>query len=417
MKRIVITGLGVVAPNGTGMEAFQQALQKQVSGIRFDTELDSLAFACKVSGRPQITEAYLHRFFDDITLRFLVSSGVRFGIMAGMEAWRNAGLPETAEWKPRMGCILGSGLSGVEAWREAIYTVDNKNVRRLGSRVVEQTMPSGAAAYLGGKYKLGNQVTANSAACATGTEALILAAERIQSGKADLMLAGSTDSWGPYIWGGFDSMRVMSRRYTETPEQASRPMNAQPDGFVPGSGAGAFVLESLEHAQARDATIYAEYLGGFVNSGGQVPPGSMTAPNPDAVRICILEALRDADIAPEQVDLISGHLTATMGDVLEIQAYAQIFQGEKPWVNSLKGYTGHCLAAAGSVELVATCLQLQSQFVLGNANATPVHPEILSCWEEAKIPVSNQQVPVNYALKTSFGFGDVNAACVLKAFA
>src|SRR5690606_34979260 len=154
-------------------------------------------------------------------------------------------------------------------FRDAIYLLDDGQVKRLGSTVVVQTMASAVSAFLGGILGLGNQVTTNSSACTTGTEAISIGYERIQSGKAKRIAVGSCSDDGLYIWGGFDAMRVMTYKHNETPEQGSRPMSATASGFVPGSGAGALVLESLESALERNATIYAEVLGGHVNSGGQ----------------------------------------------------------------------------------------------------------------------------------------------------
>jgi 3-oxoacyl-(acyl-carrier-protein) synthase len=263
---------------------------------------------------------------------------------------------------------------------------------------------------------LGNQVSSNSAACATGTEALLLAYERIASGKAERMLAGACNSHGPYAWGGFDSMRVLNRQSNDAPERASRPMSATAAGFVPGSGAGALLLESLESARRRGARIYAELLGGALNSGGHRQGGSMTAPNPQGVLRCIGLALENAGVRPEEVDLISGHLTATMGDPLEVNYWSQALKREGkefPYINSLKSMVGHCLGASGAIECVAAVLQLAHQKVHPSINCEDIHPDIETLISPDCIPqkaISPKKLDV--VAKSSFGFGDVNA-CVL----
>ncbi|MDQ1089742.1 beta-ketoacyl synthase, partial [Siphonobacter sp. SORGH_AS_1065] len=283
-KRVVITGLGVAAPNGVGIPAFTEAIQHGRSGIRFLPQLAELKFSCQVGGIPPVTDAIKTHYFSELQLKQLNSSGILYGVIAGMEAWQNAGLaPAENEPDWESGMVFGTGMLGVDKFREAIYKVDEGQVRRLGSTVVTQTMASGISAYLGGMLGMGNQITTNSSACATGTEAILMAYERVANGQAIRMLAGSCNDHGPYIWGGFDAMRVMTYQHNDYPEQASRPLSATASGFVPGSGAGALVVESLESAIERKAPIYAEILGGHVNSGGQRQGGTLTAPNPFAV--------------------------------------------------------------------------------------------------------------------------------------
>jgi 3-oxoacyl-(acyl-carrier-protein) synthase len=192
--------------------------------------------------------------------------------------------------------------------------VNEGRVRRLGSRVVEQVMNSGTSARISGLIGAGNQVTSNSAACSTGNEAIIDALWRIRMGLAKRMVAGGSEGATPYIWGGFDAMRVMSRKFNDNPAAGSRPMSATACGFVPGSGGAMLVLEELETALARGARIYVEVIGGYVNCGGQRMGGSMTAPNPEGVKRCIRGAVADAGINPAEVDAINGHLTATYAD-------------------------------------------------------------------------------------------------------
>ncbi|MCD2258342.1 beta-ketoacyl-[acyl-carrier-protein] synthase family protein [Psychroserpens luteolus] len=420
-NRVVITGLGVVSPNGVGLDAFTTAIKKGQPGITFHQQLADLQFSCCIGGVPLISEEKKLEYLTPLQLRGFNSSGILYGCIAGMDAWRDAGLSIDPKSKLDFdsGTVFGTGTSGVEKFREAIYKLDDKQVKRLGSTVVVQTMASGISAFLGGILGLGNQVTTNSSACTTGTEAILMGYERIKNGQAKCMLVGSCSDDGPYIWGGFDAMRVMTYKHNDTPEQGSRPMSASASGFVPGSGAGALVLESLESALERNAKIYAEVLGGHINSGGQRQGGTMTAPNPEAVQHCIKEAVVNANISAIDIDTINGHLTATSKDALEVENWTKALdrQGNDfPYINSLKSMVGHCLAAAGSIESVATVLQLKEQFVFPNINCDDVHPEISNLISEEKIVKRALKTELNIAAKASFGFGDVNACIIFKRY-
>ncbi|MBZ4041023.1 beta-ketoacyl-[acyl-carrier-protein] synthase family protein [Flavobacterium hibisci] len=420
-KRVVITGLGVAAPNGVGIPAFTSAIKNGVSGIRHDAQLQELQFSCQIAGKPEITEELKSQYFTDLELRGFNSTGILYGVVAGMEAWKNAGLPVEINDEPDWdsGTIFGSGTSGIDKFRESIYKIDELQTRKLGSTVVAQTMNSGISAYLGGKLGLGNQVTTNSSACSTGTEAIIMAYDRIKSGKAKRILAGSTGDSGPYIWAGFDALRVCSSKYNENPELGSRPMSATAAGFVPGSGAGALLIEDLDTALERGATIYAEILGGNVNSGGQRGNGSMTAPNSTAVQRCITEAIQNAEISSAGIDAINGHLTATTKDSLEIENWTKALnrKGDNfPYINSLKSMTGHCLSAAGSIESVASVLQLYEGFLFGNTNCEDLHPDIEKLIDPSKVLYKTFDIDLNIVAKASFGFGDVNACVLFKKY-
>jgi len=420
-KRVVITGLGVAAPNGVGIPAFTHSLRNSISGIRHDSQLEELQFSCQIAGQPPISDELKLEYFTELELRGFNSTGILYGVIAGIEAWKNAGLSIENNEEPNWdsGTIFGSGTSGIDKFRESIYKIDELQVRRLGSTVVAQTMNSGISAYLGGKLGLGNQVTTNSSACATGTEAIMMAYDRIQAGQAKRILAGSTGDSGPYIWAGFDALRVCSSKYNDTPEEGSRPMSASAAGFVPGSGAGALVIEDLESALERGATIYAEILGGNVNSGGQRGNGSMTAPNSTAVQRCITDAIQNAGISATDIDAINGHLTATTKDSLEIENWTKALDRKGtnfPYINSLKSMTGHCLSAAGSIESVATVLQLHEGFLFGNTNCEDLHPEITALIDASKVPLKTIDKNLNIIAKASFGFGDVNACIIFKKF-
>ena len=420
-NRVVITGLGVVAPNGVGLPAFTNAIKTGISGITYHQQLNEKGFSCCIGGIPKVSEEKKLEYLTPLQLRGFNSTSILYGCMAGIDAWKDAGFSvnENSVLDYDSGLIFGTGNSGIEKLREAIYKIDDQKVRRLGSTSVVQTMASGISAYLGGILGLGNQVTTNSSACTTGTEALLLGFERIKNGKAKRMLVGSSSDSSLYTWGGFDAMRVMSYKHNETPEKGSRPMSATAAGFVPGSGAGALVLESLESALERKATIYAEVLGGNINSGGQRNGGSLTAPNAEAVQKCISDAILDANISASEIDVINGHLTATSKDSLEIENWTKALQRtgtDFPYINSLKSMVGHCLAASGAIEAVASVIQVKEQFVFPNVNCEDVHPEISALIANAKIPTQMIEKNITILAKASFGFGDVNACVIFKKY-
>ena len=414
--------MGVVAPNGVGLADFEEAIRSGRSGIRYVDRLEELGFACRVGGVPPVTEDQQAQYFNPLTLRQLKADGVLYGCMAGMEAWKNAGLDldrntATPDWES--GCIFGAGLAGADVIRDTAYKIDSKNVKRLGSSTVQQTMSGGVSAYLGGFLGLGNQVTTNASACSTGTESLLLGFQRIQAGFATRMVCGSCDSASPYVWAGFDAMRVLNRKFNHAPEAASRPMSASAAGFVPGGGAGALVLETLESAQSRQVPILAEVRGGYINSGGQRNGGTMTAPNKEGIKRCILGALTNSSISGRDIDAISGHLTATMFDAHEIAIWTEALNRsgkDFPFINALKSMTGHCLSASGALEAVASVLQLQKGFLHPSINCEDIHPAIAEHIFPGCIPSKAISNNLNLLLSASFGFGDVNSCIVLQKF-
>lgn len=416
----MVTGLGVCAPNGIGLKAFQNSLDKGISGIRFHEELKELNFSCQIAGQPYIEGVNLNDYFTNVQLKGLNSSGLIYGAIAGFDAWKDARL-KINEMEPDWdsGSVFGTGVLGVDKFRESIYKVDAGNVRRLGSTAVNQTMASGISAHLGGLLGLGNQITANSSACATGTEAILIGYDRIKSGMAKRMLVGSCSDSGPYIWGGFDAMRILPAKYNDNPEMASRPMSESAAGFVPGSGAGALVLETLESALERGASIYGEILGGAINSGGQRLGGSMTAANPRGVQRCIKKALENSKIRPNELDSINGHLTATTKDPDEIRNWSMalgLSGSDFPFINSFKGHFGHCLAASGSIECVGVLLQIKCGKIFGTMNCEDVHPKISALIDKNKVVNKTiDQMPKTVA-KASFGFGDVNSCVIFRHY-
>ena len=419
-SRVVITGLGVIAPNGCGLDDFSAAIKNGVSGIRFDPRLRDLLFSCQLAGEPQVSDELINEGFSALELRNFNSTGILYGVLAGIEAWKHAGLPiDLTEPDYDSGSVFGAGTSGIDKFRESIYKLDQLQMRKLGSTVVIQTMLSGITAYLGGKLGMGNQVTTNSSACITGAESILMGFDRIRTGRAKRMLCGSTSDSGPYIWAGFDAIKVCTYKFNDRPAEGSRPMSATASGFVPGAGSGALLLESLDSALDRGVPIYAEVLGGHINSGGQRGNGSITAPNGQAVQRCIQQALKETGVSAAEVDVINAHLTATSKDPDEIFNWSAALDRKGanfPYVSALKSMTGHCLSGSGSIECVSAVLQLYEDFLFPNLNCEDLHPRITDCIDQQSIPQKLIRKELNILAKASFGFGDINACILFKKY-
>lgn len=421
-RRVVVTGMGVVAPNGIGLENYADALREGRSGLRHVPKLEELNFGCTVAGTPdaETVEEMAHEYFSP-DLLMAMNSSHRFGAIAAVDAWTDAGFEvpdhDSDHVHTEAGAVVGTGIGGLDTTGEKLVPLtDAGRVRRLGSTLVEQIMASGVSARVSGLLALGNQVTTNSSACSTGTEAILMGARRIQEGRAERMLCGGTEAATHYIWAGFDSMRVLCRTFNDRPEAASRPLSATAGGFVPGSGAAILHLESLESARRRDARIYAEVLGGAVNCGGHRHGGSMTAANPESVRRSIRAAVEDAGIEPGEVDAINGHLTATGADPQEVANWSEALErGPEnfPAIHSTKSMIGHALGAAGALESVACVLMLRDGFLHPSLNCEDVHPEIEPF--AASIPHETRETPnLRTIMKSGFGFGDVNVCTVYR---
>jgi len=419
-RRVVVTGLGVVAPNANGLADFELALRKGRSGCRHQESMAELRFACQVAAVPQGTEELAEATLPEHEL-VAMNSSQRYASLAGLEAWQDAGLErpeagdERVDWAS--GAVLGTGIGGMDTIIERLAPlVSAGKTRRLGSTAVEQVMASGVSARLSGLLALGNQVTTNSSACSTGTEAVVLGRDRIRAGLADRMLCGGVEGASPYIWAGFDAMRVLCRTHNDAPEKASRPMSASAAGFVPGAGAGVLVLESLSSALERGARIYAELIGASVNCGGQRQGGSMTAPNPEAVTRCIRSAVVDAGVDASEIGAINGHLTATNADSREVRSWCdalRVAPERLPAITSTKSMVGHTLGAAGAIECVASVLMAYRGFVHPSINCDDLHPEIAPF--AASVAHETREVPdLRVVAKAGFGFGDVNAAVLFR---
>ncbi len=418
-KRVVITGMGVVSPNAIGLSNFEESLRDGRSGIRHIPKLEALNFSCQIGGIPEnfaeaVQNHSCRNHFSGL------SDNIGYASMAAIDAWQDAYLKihesnGYVDWDT--GAIIGCGICGMETIATTVVPAVNAGkVRRLGSQIVENVMGSGVSACVAGILGLGNQVTSNSSACSTGTEAVVEAAWRIRMGLAKRMVAGGSEGASPYTWAGFDAMRVLSRKFNDQPEKGSRPMSASACGFVPGAGAGVLVIEELEAALNRGSRIYAEILGAAVNCGGQRGGGSMTAPNPEGVQRCIQGALADAGVSPDEIDLINGHLTATFADPHEIENWSKALGRPPenfPMINSTKSMIGHCLGAAGSIETIASVLEIYKGFAHPSINTEDIHPD-LEAFSNKIVQTCLDFPDLKTVAKASFGFGDVNSCLILK---
>lgn len=422
MKRVVITGIGVVSPIGAGKEIFLDSIKKGISGIKRIDELSNLNFNCQIGGIPDTQKSEFLPILEKYNLADS-SSTIKYSCLAAIEAWLDAGF-SIPDYNSQVvdqdtGIIIGSGFGSIDLiGNKLIPLVNEGKLKKIRSSTIEQLIFSAPAALLSGILATGNFLTSNSNACSTGTESVLLGFDAVRNGKAKRMIVGSAEGYSPYYWAIFDALRVTATSFNETPEKGCRPMSEKACGLVPSAGAGILILEELEAALLRGAKIYAEIGGGYLNSGGQRNGGTMTAPNPAGVISCIKGAIVDAHIDASQIDCISGHLSSTMADVIEIKNWTKalnLYGTDFPFINSLKSITGHCLGASGSIEVIAAVLEIYHQFIHPSINCEDVHPEISKLIDPGKIPqnlIENQSI--NFVAKTSFGFGDVNSCVILK---
>lgn len=421
LSRVVITGMGVVSPNGVGKKQFLSALKKGISGIDFQPDLEKLGYRCQVAGVPPLTQIEIDSFLKRFGMEEVISSGIIYGCMAALEAWEDAGLVvDTNSSQPDIdsSCIFGTGSNGAEATIYQIEKAEKAMGKKLDPSIPMQSLNNAVSIYIAYMLGLGGQVTSNASACSTGTEGLMMAYDKIRYRNEKRILIGSSESNGAFVWSPFDAMFATAQEHNHHPKQASRPLGDGATGFVPGAGGGALVVESLDSALERGAHIYAEIIGGHVNSGGQRGDGSMTIGNIHGMIRCIQMAMRDAKITPRDIDLISGHLTSTIGDIIEIRSWisATGLMGDKfPYINSTKSMIGHSLSASGSIESIASIMQLENNFIHPSLNAHPLHPDIAPYIAAEKVPnkiIKNHQLDI--VAKLSLGFGDVNTCIFFK---
>ncbi len=422
VERVVVTGLGVIAPNANNTRDFSRALREGKSGVRFYPMARDLGYSCQVAALPEGVDELKPRYLtpDEV---LATNECMAFAAIAAIDAWTDAGFTrppagsEEVDWDT--GAIIGTGCGGMDAVADKLVPlVNDGKFALLGSTMLEESMLSGNSARVGGLLALGNQVTTNSSACTTGNEAVVEAYRHIREGRAKRMFAGGSEGHSTHFWAGSDVMKVLCRTHNDAPEKASRPMSATASGFVPAAGAGILLLESLSSARARGARIYAEVLGGNVNGGGHRNGGSMSWPNGDGVRRCIKDAVASSGIGPEQVDAISGHLTSTFADAQEVESWSQalgLTPSRMPLIHATKSLIGHALGAAGGIECVAAVLELAEGFVHGSANCEDLHPALTAYAD--RIPHTTMLLPdMKVMAKASFGFGDVNACIIFRKF-
>lgn len=418
MTRIVVTGMGILAPNAHGLDDYSTALREGRSGIRFVQELADLGFGCQVAGIPVGVEELKSAYFLPEALSRM-SEVMLFSAIAAIDCWRDAGFEVPAhdsdevDWET--GAVIGTGAGSHDTLgNKVVPLVNGKRIRRLGGSTTEQIMVSGVSANIGGMLGLGGPVTTNASACSTGTESVLLAAQILRQGRVKRMLAAAAEGASAYTWGPLDSMFVMVRDFNDRPAEACRPMSATAAGFAPSAGAGAILLETLESAEERGARIYAELLGGYANSGGQRQGGSITAPNPEGIRRCIRGALADAGVEARDVDAVNGHLTGTMADPMEIECWRTALSREAstmPWIQATKSLVGHGLGAAGAFECVASILELHEGFLHPSVNCEDLHAAIEPYADRVVREAREEEIRV--LAEASFGFGDINGCLIL----
>tara|TARA_B100000949_G_scaffold51634_4_gene45247 strand:+ start:115 stop:1341 length:1227 start_codon:yes stop_codon:yes gene_type:complete len=403
IPRVVVTGIGIVSSVGVGCNAVSEALRKGQSGIRFSQAYADLGFRSHIHGD---IEADLDQQIDRKLKRFM-GDAAAYNYLAMEEAVSNSGLTQEQVSDLRTGLVMGSGGGSPENIVEAADLLRQRGVKRVGPYRVTRTMASTATACLGTAYKIRGVSYAISSACATSAHCIGNAAELIQMGKQDVVFAGGGEEihWSTSVM--FDAMGALSSRYNDRPESASRAYDANRDGFVISGGAGVLVLESLSHAEARGAPVYAELVGYGATSDGH----DMVQPSGDGAARCMAQALQSVD---GPIDYLNAHGTSTpVGDIAELGAIRQVFGDQMPRIASTKSLTGHALGAAGVNEAVYALLMLREDFISASANI-----QELDSMAEGYPIVRELQVDagLNQVMSNSFGFGGTNCTLVFRRF-
>ena len=411
-RRVVVTGLGLVTPLGLGAPANWSALLAARSGIGPITAFDTTGFDVRIAG--QVPDFDLAPFIgrkDAKKMDRFIHHALVAARLAGDDAGLSCPLPEALG--ERTGVLVGSGLGGLQTIEESIEILRTKGPSRLSPFTIPRLITNLAPGHISILYNaLGPNLSAVSA-CATGAHAVGDAARLIALGEMDVMFAGGAEATiTPLGIGGFAAMKALSTR-NDSPGDASRPFDAERDGFVAAEGAGVLILEALDHARARGARIYAELLGYGASSDAH----HITAPDPEGrgARRAMKAALEDAGVAPEDVDYVNAHGTSTpFNDTIETFALKQVFgdHARQLWISSTKGCTGHMLGAAGAVEAAYTALALATGEVPPTANLE--HPD--PACDLDYVPREARRRPLNVAISNSFGFGGTNACLVFRRF-
>jgi 3-oxoacyl-[acyl-carrier-protein] synthase-1 len=401
MRRVVVTGMGIVSSIGNNTQEVLASLREAKSGIVRADKYAELGFRCQVHGAPRLEP---EEVVDRRAMRFL-GGGAAWNHVAMEQAIRDSGVEEKEISNVRTGIVMGSGGPSCRAIIDAADTARSKGPKRVGPFAVPKAMSSTASATLATWFKIKGVNYSISSACATSNHCIGNAAELIQWGKQDLIFAGGCEELDWSLSVLFDAMGAMSSKYNETPQKASRAYDKDRDGFVIAGGAGVLVLEELEHAKARGAKIYGEVAGYGATSDGY----DMVAPSGEGAARCMKMALENVK-AP--VDYINPHATSTpIGDIKEIEAVREVFGAKCPPISATKSLTGHSLGATGVQEAIYSLLMMQNGFICESANIENLDPAF------ADIPIVRERqdnVKLGCVLSNSFGFGGTNASVVFK---
>ncbi len=404
MKRIVITGLGIVSSIGNNSEEVLASLQEGRSGITFAEDYKELGFRSHVRGAIDIN---LDDFIDRKVKRFM-GDGAAFNYIAMQQAITDSGLEESDVSNVRTGLIMGSGGPSTSNLVDAADILREKGIKRVGPYMVTRAMSSTNTACLATPFKIKGINYSITSACATSAHCIGNAMEQIQLGKQDIVFAGGGEEvhWTMSVL--FDGMGAMSSKYNDTPETASRPYDEARDGFVISGGGGVLVLEELEHAKARGAKIYAELTGYGATSDGY----DMVQPSGEGAIRCMQQAMATVD---GKVDYINAHGTSTpVGDTRELEALRQVFSADAmPYITSTKSLTGHALGAAGVNEAIYSLLMMKNNFISASANITTLDPGAEGM---PIVATRKNDVTLNTIMSNSFGFGGTNASLIFQRY-
>lgn len=414
-KRVVVTGMGLVSCFGTDVEQFHRSLIEGKSGIKMIDAFDASDYPTRFAAQ---VEPYDPAHYLDKKQARRVDPFIAYGIIAGKKALEAAGFDLqnlSSIDKKRAGIIIGSGMGGMKFFEDGLDTLREKSYRRLTPFFIPYIITNMAGALLGIDLGFEGPNYSVSTACATANYSIYAAANHIRSGDADLMICGGTEaSINSVGLAGFTAIKALSTK-NEDPTLASRPWDKERDGFVMGEGAGVIVLESLEHALKRGATIIGEYLGGAVNTDAY----HMTDPRPDGsgVRDCVEIALKDAKISKDKINYVNAHATSTqVGDLCEIRGLKEVFHEHTQdiYICSTKSMIGHCLGAAGGLEAIATLKAIQTGQCHPTINCENPEDE-LKAFQISKKHVTHKKITA--ALSNSFGFGGHNSCLIFAPFA
>ncbi|MFN2381624.1 MAG: beta-ketoacyl-ACP synthase I [Guyparkeria sp.] len=403
MRRVVITGMGIVSSLGNNCKEVLASLQEGRSGIERNPEQVEHGFRSHVAGTLKIDPA---EHIDRKLLRFM-GSAAAYNYLAMQEAIEQAGLTEEQVSNPRTGLVTGSGGSSCENIVATADIAREKGIKRVGPYMVTRTMGSTTSACLATPFKIKGINYSISSACSTSAHCIGTGVEQIQFGKQDVVFAGGGEELHWSLSAMFDAMGALSSNFNDTPDKASRPYDTDRDGFVITGGGGMVVLESLEHAQARGANILAEVTGYGATSDGY----DMVQPSGEGAVRCMQQALATVD---KPIDYVNAHGTSTkVGDLRELQAMTEVFGDHQPVVASTKSLSGHALGAAGVHEAIYSLLMMQNDFVAASANIENLEPEA----ENANIATHKVEGKrLDTVLSNSFGFGGTNASLVMERF-